>query len=138
MKEVPHEKVIHKPANILVKRPPTEILIHHAPLIVKPSSVTFHNPGRIIHRPHIQHNLPQKYHIRPVYINIVKPIRKNVLLTKKSNDSSKTPVKVEKIETQVQQPKQNASLVQAKPVNYASNAIKKTVFYKNFRKNFDQ
>lgn len=80
----PDETVVHKPSHIIVNRPPTEILLHHAPIYIKPSAVAFHRPGQITHRTVFRQMQPQKYHVQPYYVKIVKPIEKKLLLDQKS------------------------------------------------------
>lgn len=88
------ETVIHKPSHIIVKQPPTQVLIHHPPLIVRPSPVVFHRHGKTIHRPVKHEYLPRKVEVRPVYHTVVKPIEKKVLI---ENKKLETPHFKEKI-----------------------------------------
>lgn len=149
VKDTPHDKVVHHPSNIVVNRPPTEILIHHPPLIVKPGDVRFHNPGHTIHRTIVHKTLPRKYQIRPVYINIVKPVHKNVLVRKPGpKETAQAPsAQFDKTNTnaatQVQQPKQKTKPTVStlpkspQPVQYVIDSSKPE-FYRNFLKNFNQ
>lgn len=81
----PDNTFIHQPAKILVQRPPTEILIHHAPVLVKPSPVVFHQPGKTILRPVLRKLLPQKYEERTNLVRIIRPIEQKVLVPKTDN-----------------------------------------------------
>lgn len=80
------ETVIHKPSHVIVNQPPTKVLIHHAPLIVKPSAVVFHRAGKTIHRPVTHKYLPRPVQVRPVYVKLVRPIEKKVLVEKQPGD----------------------------------------------------
>lgn len=78
----PGETIIHKPSHIIVNQPPTRLIINHPPLIVKPSPVILHHGGKIIHK-HVAHKfLPRPVQVRPVYVKVVKPIEKKVLIEK--------------------------------------------------------
>lgn len=88
------ETVVHKPSHIIVNQPPTKVLIHHPPLIVKPSPVVFHRAGKTIHRPVKHQYLPRKVEERKVYHTVVKPIEKKVLIDSKKTETSDCKQKV--------------------------------------------
>lgn len=77
------ETIIHKPSHIIVNQPPTRVLIHHPPLIVRPAPVVLHRGGKTIHRPVSHQHLPRKVVVKPVYETIVKPIEKKILVDSK-------------------------------------------------------
>lgn len=76
------ETIVHKPAHIIVNQPPTRLLIHHAPLIVKPSPLVVHQPGKLIKKTLTRNFLPRPVQVQPVYVRMVKPIEKKVLISK--------------------------------------------------------
>lgn len=76
------ETVIHKPSHIIVNQPPTRLIINHPPLIVKPAPVVLHQGGKTIRTETIRKFLPQPVQVRPVYVRLVKPIEKQILVEK--------------------------------------------------------
>lgn len=76
------ETIVHKPAHIIVNQPPTRLLIHHAPLIVKPSPLVLHQPGKKVENQITRNYLPRPVQVNPVYVRLVKPIEKKVLISK--------------------------------------------------------
>lgn len=67
------EILIHRPAPIIVKRPPTKVLVNHPPLIVKPAPVILHKPPPVVVRKvYVKHH-PRPVKVEPVYVNVVKP-----------------------------------------------------------------
>lgn len=80
------ETIIHKPAHIIVNQPPTKLIINHPPLIVKPSPVVLSHGGKTIQKQITHKYLPRPIHVRPVYVKVVKPIEKKVLIEKNKNE----------------------------------------------------
>uniref|UniRef100_A0A1B0BQH7 DUF4794 domain-containing protein n=1 Tax=Glossina palpalis gambiensis TaxID=67801 RepID=A0A1B0BQH7_9MUSC len=67
------EILIHRPAPIIVKRPPTKVLVNHPPLVVKPAPVVLHKPPAVVMRKvYVKHH-PRPVKVEPVYVNVVKP-----------------------------------------------------------------
>ncbi|KAH8288190.1 hypothetical protein KR054_008274 [Drosophila jambulina] len=67
------EILIHRPAPIIVKRPPTKVLVNHPPLVVKPAPVVLHKPPAIVLRKvYVKHH-PRRVKVEPVFVNVVKP-----------------------------------------------------------------
>lgn len=67
------EILIHRPAAIIVKRPPTKVLVNHPPLVVKPAPVVLHKPPAVVLRKvYVKHH-PRPVKVEPVYVNVVKP-----------------------------------------------------------------
>uniref|UniRef100_A0A1A9V0H5 DUF4794 domain-containing protein n=1 Tax=Glossina austeni TaxID=7395 RepID=A0A1A9V0H5_GLOAU len=67
------EILIHRPAPIIVKRPPTKVLVNHPPLVVKPAPVVLHKPAAVVMRKvYVKHH-PRPVKVEPVYVNVVKP-----------------------------------------------------------------
>ncbi|ALC49320.1 Cp38 [Drosophila busckii] len=67
------EILIHRPAPIIVRRPPTKVLVNHPPLVVKPAPVVLHKPPAIVLRKvYVKHH-PRRVKVEPVFVNVVKP-----------------------------------------------------------------
>lgn len=67
------EILIHRPAAIIVKRPPTKVVVNHPPLVVKPAPVVLHKPPAVIVRKVFVKHHPRPVKVEPVYVNVVKP-----------------------------------------------------------------
>lgn len=67
------EILIHRPAPIIVKRPPTKVLVNHPPLVVKPAPVVLHKPPAVVVRKVYVKQHPRPVKVEPVYVNVVKP-----------------------------------------------------------------
>uniref|UniRef100_T1GV54 Uncharacterized protein n=1 Tax=Megaselia scalaris TaxID=36166 RepID=T1GV54_MEGSC len=67
------EILIHRPAPIIVKRPPTKVLVNHPPLVVKPAPVILHKPPPVVVRKVFVKHHPRPVKVEPVYVNVVKP-----------------------------------------------------------------
>lgn len=76
------ETIIHKPGPIYVNQPPTRVLIHHAPLIVRPAPVVLNQGEKTIHNHITRQYMPREIKDRHVYIRLVKPIEKKILISK--------------------------------------------------------
>lgn len=67
------EILIHRPAAIIVKRPPTKVVVNHPPLVVKPAPVVLHKPPAVVVRKVFVKHHPRPVKVEPVYVNVVKP-----------------------------------------------------------------
>ncbi|XP_037937781.1 chorion protein S38-like [Teleopsis dalmanni] len=67
------EILIHRPAAIIVKRPPTKVLVNHPPLVVRPAPVVLHKPPAVVLRKVLVKHHPRPVKVEPVYVNVVKP-----------------------------------------------------------------
>lgn len=77
------ETYIHHQPKIIVRQPPTHVRIEHPPTIIQPSTIVFRRHGKTIRRPVIYQHLPQDVQERPVYVKVVRPIVKKVIVEKK-------------------------------------------------------
>uniref|UniRef100_A0A1A9W924 DUF4794 domain-containing protein n=1 Tax=Glossina brevipalpis TaxID=37001 RepID=A0A1A9W924_9MUSC len=79
------EILIHRPAPIIVKRPPTKVLVNHPPLVVKPAPVVLHKPPAVVMRKvYVKHH-PRPVKVEPVYVNVVKPPAEKYFVNEKQN-----------------------------------------------------
>lgn len=74
------EILIHRPAPIIVNRPPTKVLVKHPPLIVKPAPVIFHRPPSVIVRQVFVTPKPESMRMQPVYVKIIKPAPEKIYI----------------------------------------------------------
>lgn len=77
------EILIHRPAPIIVKRPPTKVLVNHPPLVVKPAPVILHKPPPVVVRKVFVKHHPRPVKVEPVYVNVVKPPAENYYVNEK-------------------------------------------------------
>ncbi|KAG4074272.1 hypothetical protein HA402_008681 [Bradysia odoriphaga] len=77
------ETYIHHQPKIIVRQPPTHVRIEHPPTVIQPSTIVFRRHGKTIRRPVIYQHLPQDVQVRPVYVKVVKPIEKKVIIENK-------------------------------------------------------
>lgn len=77
------ETYIHRQPKIIVQQPPTHVRIEHPPTIIHPSTIVFRRRGKTIRRPVIYQHLPQDVQVRPVYVKVIKPIEKKILVGEK-------------------------------------------------------
>lgn len=78
------ETYIHHQPKIIVRQPPTHVRIEHPPTVIQPSTIVIRRNGKTIRRPVIYQHLPRDVQVRPVYIKVVRPIEKNVIVENKS------------------------------------------------------
>jgi hypothetical protein len=77
------ETYIHHQPKIIVRQPPTHVRIEHPPTVIHPSTIVFRRHGKTIRRPVIYQHLPRDVRVRPVYVKVVRPIEKKVLVESK-------------------------------------------------------
>ncbi|XP_067635298.1 chorion protein S38 [Eurosta solidaginis] len=81
------EILIHRPAAIIVKRPPTQVLIKHPHLVVKPAPVILHKPPAVVLRKvYVKHH-PRPVKVEPVYVNVVKPPAEKYFVNEKQQQA---------------------------------------------------
>lgn len=81
------ETYIHHQPKIIVRQPPTHVRIEHPPTIIQPSTIVFRRHGKTIRRPVVYQHLPQDVEERPVYVNVVRPIEKKVIIENKAKQA---------------------------------------------------
>ncbi|XP_055844904.1 chorion protein S38 [Episyrphus balteatus] len=79
------EILVHRPAPIVVKRPPTKVLVNHPPLVVRPAPVVLHKPPPVILRKVFIKQQPRPVKVEPVYVNVVKPPAEKYYVNEKAS-----------------------------------------------------
>lgn len=82
------EILIHRPAAIIVKRPPTRVVVNHPPLVVKPAPVVLHKPPAVVLRKVVVKHHPRPVKVEPVYVNVVKPPAEKYFVNEKQQQFS--------------------------------------------------
>ncbi|TMW44519.1 hypothetical protein DOY81_010396 [Sarcophaga bullata] len=82
------EILIHRPAAIIVKRPPTKVVVNHPPLVVKPAPVVLHKPPAVVVRKVFVKHHPRPVKVEPVYVNVVKPPAEKYFVNEKQQKFS--------------------------------------------------
>lgn len=80
----PDDFIVHKPSPIIIQRPPTEILLHHRPIHIKPGTVYFHQAGNILKKQTHRKIMPKKVITMPVIYRIIRPIEQKVLIRQRN------------------------------------------------------
>lgn len=77
------ETFVHRQSPIIIRRPPTRVLIPHPPIVVKPNPVIFHREGTVIKEPVIHKHLPRKVKVQPYVVEVEKPVEKKIIIDNK-------------------------------------------------------
>ncbi|XP_013108456.1 chorion protein S38 [Stomoxys calcitrans] len=85
------EILIHRPAAIIVKRPPTKVVVNHPPLVVKPAPVVMHKPPAVVLRKVVVKHHPRPVKVEPVYVNVVKPPAEKYFVNEKQQQYTANP-----------------------------------------------
>lgn len=81
------ETIVHRQSPIIIRRPPTRVLINHPPMVVKPSPVIFHREGTRVEAPVKHIHLPRKVKVHPYVVEKEIPIEKKIIVENKIEKS---------------------------------------------------
>lgn len=81
------ETIVHRQSPIIIRRPPTRVVINHPPMVVKPSAVIFHREGTRVEQPVKHIHLPRKVKVHPYVVEKEIPIEKKIIVENKIEKS---------------------------------------------------
>lgn len=74
------ETFVHRQSPIIIRRPPTRVLIPHPPIVVQTSPIIYQRDGTVVKEPVIHRHLPRKVKVHPYVVEVEKPVEKKIII----------------------------------------------------------